>query len=146
MKLEKVLPVRLNEDRWVMVMNGYSTFPRSTGLDPNYQMQFRVTVRTLVVEGCFTSPADRTEQKRVKFMLYFSDATRLLSGATTPSKSGPGSDGNEEVLRNLQSSSFSGTSHSDCLVSYSGHLLGWSFPSVEVQSVCNILTLGRAVK
>ena len=51
-----------------------------------------------------------------------------ISGATTPSQSGPGSDGNKGVLRIPQSSSISGTSSSDCLVSYPGH-------SAEVQSV-----------
>ena len=47
---------------------------------------------------------------------------RALSGATTPGQSGPGSDGNEGVLRVLQSSSITGTSPSDCLVSNPGHL------------------------
>ena len=52
-----------------------------------------------------------------------------------PGQSGPGSDGNEEVLRIPQSSSIAGTSPSDCLVSYPGHSLGGSYPSAEVQSV-----------
>ena len=60
---------------------------------------------------------------------------KALSGATTPSQSGPGSDGNEGVLRIPQSSSTAGTSPSDCLVSYPGHSLGGSYPSAEVQSV-----------
>ena len=59
-----------------------------------------------------------------------------LSGATTPGQSGPGSDGNEGVLRIPQSSSIAGTSPSDCLVSYPGHSLGGgSYPSAEKQSV-----------
>ena len=45
------------------------------------------------------------------------------SGATIPSKSRPGSDGNEGVLNIPQCSSIPGTSPSDCLVSYPGHLL-----------------------
>ena len=49
---------------------------------------------------------------------------RALSGATTLSQSGTGSDGNEGVLCIPQSSSIIGTSPSDCLVSYPGHLLG----------------------
>ena len=49
---------------------------------------------------------------------------RTLSDATTPGQSGPGSDGNEVVLRIPQSSSITGASPSDCLVSYPGHLLG----------------------
>ena len=47
-----------------------------------------------------------------------------LSGATTPSQSEPGSDGNEGVLCIPQSSSITGTLPSDCLVSYLGHSLG----------------------
>ena len=47
-----------------------------------------------------------------------------LSGATTLGQSGPGGDGNEGVLRILQSSSIIGTLSSDCLVSYPGHSLG----------------------
>ena len=43
---------------------------------------------------------------------------RTLLGATTPGQSGPGSDGNEAVLRIPQNSSTAGTSLSDCLVSY----------------------------
>ena len=46
-----------------------------------------------------------------------------LSGITTPDQSGPESNGNEGVLRIPQSSSITGTSPSDCLVSYSGHSL-----------------------
>ncbi len=46
-----------------------------------------------------------------------------LSGATTPGQSGPGSDGNEGVLCIPQSSSFTGTSPSDGLVSCPGHFL-----------------------
>ena len=48
---------------------------------------------------------------------------RTQSGATTPGQSGPGSDGNEEVLHVPQRSSITGTSSSDCLMSYTGHSL-----------------------
>ena len=41
-----------------------------------------------------------------------------------PGQSGPVSDGNKGVLRIPQSSSITGTSPSDCLVSYLGHSLG----------------------
>ena len=62
---------------------------------------------------------------------------RALSGATTPGQSGLGSNGSEGVLRIPNSSSITGTSPSDCLVSYPGHSLGRgvSYPSAEVQSV-----------
>ena len=46
-----------------------------------------------------------------------------LSCATTPGQSGPGSDGNKEVLRIPQSFSITGTLPSDCLVPYLGHSL-----------------------
>ena len=58
-----------------------------------------------------------------------------LSGVTTPSQSGPGSDGNEGVLRIPQSSSITGTSPSNCLVSYPGYSLGRSYLSAELQLV-----------
>ena len=48
---------------------------------------------------------------------------RTLSGATTPGQSGPGSDGNEGAIHIPQSSSITGSSPSDCLVSYSRHSL-----------------------
>ena len=47
---------------------------------------------------------------------------RTLSGTTTPGQSGPGSDGNQEVLCILQSSK-TGASPSNYLISYLGHSL-----------------------
>ena len=52
----------------------------------------------------------------------FLPIVRTLSGATTLGQSGPRSNGNEGVLHIPQSSSITGTSPSDCLVSYPGHL------------------------
>ena len=60
---------------------------------------------------------------------------RTLSGATTLGQSGPESDGNEEVLYIPQSSSITGASPPDCLVSYPGHSLGESYSFAEMQSV-----------
>ena len=60
---------------------------------------------------------------------------RVLSGASTPGQSGPGSNGTEEVLHIPRSSSITGTSPSDCLVSYPGHSLRGGLPSAEMQSV-----------
>ena len=61
---------------------------------------------------------------------------RNLSGATIPSQSEPGSDGNKGVLTITQSSSISGASPSDCLMLYPGHSL-WegSYLSAKMQSV-----------
>ena len=64
-----------------------------------------------------------------------SSIDRTLSCATTPGQSACGSDGNEGVLRIPQSSSINGTSASDRLVSYPGHLLGKSYSSEEMQLV-----------
>ena len=44
-------------------------------------------------------------------------------GASTRGKSGPGSNTNKGILHIPQSPSITGTSPSDCLVSYRGHLL-----------------------
>ena len=56
----------------------------------------------------------------VKKFIWFID--RTLSGTTTPSKSGPGSDGNERgVLRIPQSSSITTALPSGCLISYPGN-------------------------
>ena len=60
---------------------------------------------------------------------------RALSGTTIPGQSGPGINGNEGVLCILQSSSITGTSLSDCLVSYQDIQWGGSYHSAEVQSV-----------
>ena len=61
---------------------------------------------------------------------------RTLSSATTSAQSEHGSDVNRGVLRIPQSSSITGTSPSDFLVSISWHSLGvGSYPSAEKQSV-----------
>ena len=61
---------------------------------------------------------------------------RTLSGATILGQCGLGSDGNEGVLHIPQSSSITGTSPSDCLVSYLGHLLGRDLTSLQGCSQC----------
>ena len=59
-----------------------------------------------------------------------------LSGATIPGQSGPGSNGNEGVFRIPQSSSITGTSPSDCLMSYPVHSLGWDLTPQQRCSRC----------
>ena len=60
-----------------------------------------------------------------------------LSGSITLGHSELGSNGIEGVFRISQSSSITGTSPPDCLVSYPGHSLNWggAYPFAEVQSV-----------
>ena len=60
---------------------------------------------------------------------------RPLAGATTPGKSGPGSDGNKGVLRIPQNSRITRASPWDFLVSYSEHSLEQSNLSPEMQLV-----------
>ena len=55
---------------------------------------------------------------------FYLTHSRTLSGATTPGQTGPGSNGNEEVLCIPQRSSITEASPSDCLVSYPGHSSG----------------------
>ena len=69
---------------------------------------------------------------------------RTLSGVTTLGQSRPGSNCNEGVLHISQSSSITGASPSDCLVSFSGHSLDESYPSAEKQSVYSRATANRA--
>ena len=64
-----------------------------------------------------------------------SPVDRALTGATTPGQSGPGSDGDEEVLCIPQSFSITKASSSDGLVSYPGHSFEESYPSAELQSM-----------
>ncbi len=85
-----------------------------------------------------TAPADwaihRVNVKTVLFqIIQFSINTQFkskkqLSKKTTVqfylTQSGPGKDGNNGVLHTPQSSSITGTSPSDCLVSYVGHSFG----------------------
>ena len=71
---------------------------------------------------------------------------RTLSGATTPGQNGPGNDGNEWVPCIPQGSSITGTSPSDCLMSYPGHSLGEFYPSAEMQSVYSTTPANRARK
>ena len=65
-----------------------------------------------------------------------------LSGATTPGKSGPGSDGNKGLLRFHQSSSITGISPLDCLESYPGHSGGGYYLSAEKQSIYSTVAAG----
>ena len=68
-----------------------------------------------------------------------------LSGATIHCQKGLGSSGKERVLRIPPSSSIPGTSPSDCLISYPGHFLGWSYSSAEEQSVYSTAPSDRAI-
>ena len=72
---------------------------------------------------------------------------RTKSSATIPGQNGPGSKGNEGILCILQSSSITEAPPSNCLVSYPGHsLVGWSYPSAEVQSVTPAAPSDRATE
>ena len=69
---------------------------------------------------------------------------RTLSVATTPGQSGPGSDGNEGVLRILQNLDITETSPSDRFVSYLEHsLVVGSFTSLQRRSRCILQLTGQ---
>ena len=70
---------------------------------------------------------------------------RTLLGATFPGQSEPGSESNVGVLYIPQSSSITGASPSDCLVSYLGYSFAESYPSAEVQSVYSIALANWAI-
>ena len=65
-----------------------------------------------------------------------------LSGATTPDQSRPGSHSNDGLLHIPQSSK-TGTSPSDCLMSYTGHSLVQSYLSAEIQSMYSTASVDR---
>ena len=72
-------------------------------------------------------------------MLVGTITGRTLTGATIPGQSRPGRD--EGVFHIPQSSSITGTSPSDCFVSYPGHSLGvggGSYLSTKKQLVYSI--------
>ena len=60
---------------------------------------------------------------------------RTQSSATTSGQGKPESNGNKGVLCIPQSSSITGVSPSDYLVSYTGHSLEESYPFAEMQSL-----------
>ena len=60
-------------------------------------------------------------------------------------QSGSGSNGNEEVIHFPQNSSITGTSPSDCLVSYQGHTLGKSYLSKEMLSVSSTAPADKVI-
>ena len=73
-------------------------------------------------------------------LVLFNPFIGPISGATTLSHSGPGSDANEGVLSILQ------TSPSDCLLSKSGHSLGGTYLTAEKQSVYSTVVLADWTK
>ena len=60
----------------------------------------------------------------------------ILSGATTPGQSGPGSDGNEGELCIPQSSTLTGTSPSYFLLPYPDHSFGEGLTPLQRCSRC----------
>ena len=60
----------------------------------------------------------------------------VLSGATTPGQSGPGSNGNEGGAPYSRKPRITGTSPSDCLVSYPRHSFGGGLTPLQRCSQC----------
>ena len=72
-------------------------------------------------------------------LVLFNLIDRVSSGATISGQSEPGSNGNEGVLHIPQSSSITGTSPSDCLVSYPEYSLGGgSLTPLQRFNRCNL--------
>ena len=69
-------------------------------------------------------------------LVLFNPLIGPLAGATISGWSEPGSDSNEGVLRAPQSPNITGTSPSDCLVSYPGHSSGRGFTPLKKCSRC----------
>ncbi len=103
--------------------------------DLNQTIQFSISI-----DFVYTQINVKTIQlsKSIRFS-SFSSIDRALSGANTPGKSGPGSNGNEGVLRIPQSSSITGTSPFRLFSIISRTLIvgggGRAYPAAEVPSV-----------
>ena len=122
-------------------------FNKSTKLNGSKYCQISLTIQ-LSISHLFTQLNDQTFLfQTIQFSMNHLFAHSLnvkqfcLTHRLDPircyhsSQSGPGNNGNEGVLCIPQSSSITGASSSDCLVSYIGHSLGESYLSVEIQSV-----------
>ena len=70
---------------------------------------------------------------------------RILLSATTPDWSELGSDGNKVVLCILQNSSITGTSRSNCFLSYPGHSLGSLTPQQRCSWFIQLLQLTKRI-
>ena len=119
---------------WLVVLfYGVSTLFGSFNAELNFKkIQFSISI----VFVCKQLNVKTVLFQTVQFTIHteFSSVwpmDRTLS-ASTPSQSGPG---NERGFGIPQSSSITGNSPSDCLVSYPEHFLGVSYPSAEKQSV-----------
>ena len=116
-------------------------------LDHGRQLYFTYSlhVKTVLFQAVLFSISTQFKYQVIKFQVIqfstsmhyssISPIDRTLSGAITPSQSGPGSDGNEGGFCVPQIFSITGSSPADCLVSYSEHSLWGSYPFGEVQSV-----------
>ena len=80
----------------------------------------------------------KTVKSRNHGLVLFNPLIGSLSGATTLGQRGPGSNSNEGVLCIPQNSSITGTSPSDCLVSYQDTRCGALTP-LQKSSRCILL-------
>ena len=82
--------------------------------------RIKLSTRTFFIHSQLNVKAVQFQTIRFSISLQFNSILpidRILSGATTPGQSVPGSNGNEGILHILQSSSIIGTSPPDCFVS-----------------------------
>ena len=101
---------------------------------PFQTIQFSISIQfkckcSLIVKKISIQFSQTVLIQRIRFSISMKFSSiqpvdRALLCATIPGQSGPGSNGNKGVLCIPQSSSITGTSPSECLVSYPGHSLG----------------------
>ena len=84
---------------------------------------------------CQNSSTSNNSVKHKYSLVLLGPIERIVSNSTALGQSGPGSDGNEKVIRIPQSSSITGTSASYCSVSYQEHSFG-VFTSLQGSSRC----------
>ena len=86
-----------------------------------FKCTYSPTVKNISTSSHSAQPNNSVQHKHTTSSIQPTD--RAPSGATTLGQSRPGSNGNEGAPLTLQNSNITGTSTSDCSVSYPGHSL-----------------------
>ena len=118
-----------------ILLYGCTTWTLTKRMEKKFDGNYKRMLRAILNKSWRQHP---TKQQLYGYQppITFDPQRGPSSGATTSGQSGSGNDDNEGVLHIPQRFIITGTSPSDCLVSYLGHFLGrYFYPSAEKQSV-----------